>query len=131
VEERMVEKTTIESYKNLIAWRKGLKLCIDVYNRTKAFPQDERYGLKAELRKTARSVVYNIAEGQRRSPIAEYLRYLDIARGSQGELETQIILAGELGYFSRESRQQLQGLCDEMGRILYSLIRSLRRTKRS
>jgi four helix bundle protein len=120
----------IESYRDLIAWEKARQLCLSVYSATKAYPADERFGMTSETRRTARSVVYNIAEGHERRTTTEYLRFLDIARGSRGELETQLILATDLGYLSEEQSQHLLCLSDEVGRLVYALAESLRRRRR-
>ncbi len=76
----------IQSFKDLIVWQKAFQLCLDIYRGTHAFPTEERFGLTAELRKTSRSDIYNIAEGHKRRSTTEYLRFLDIASGSRAEL---------------------------------------------
>ena len=70
----------------------------EIYQLTSAFPQEELYGLSAQLRRSAVSVPSNIAEGAARSSKKEFLQFLSIARGSLSELETQVIIAKELGY---------------------------------
>lgn len=115
----------IRSFRDLIAWRKALALCADIYLATDKLPRHERFGLCAELRKTARSVVYNIAEGQRRGRTLEFRRFLDISRGSAGELSTQVELCGALGYLQREVFEGLLQEVDEVERLLAGLKRSL------
>ena len=97
----------IKTFKDLVVWRRGFRLGLDVYCATRSFPPDERFGLVAELRKTARSVVYNIAEGHRRRSTAEYVRFLSIASASGAELETQLLLARDLGYFAGKQAEEL------------------------
>jgi four helix bundle protein len=101
-------------------------LALEVYRLTRGFPSEERYGLSVELRKTARSLVYNIAEGHGRRSRLDYLRFLDIAAGSAAELETQILLARELGYVREADTERLASLHGEVERMLHSLSRKLR-----
>ncbi|MBI4705452.1 MAG: four helix bundle protein, partial [Deltaproteobacteria bacterium] len=84
----------------------------------------------AELRKTARSVACNIAEGHRRRSTTEYVRFLDIASGSAAEIETQLLLAGELRYFDRNQAHALLALHGEVERMLAALMRSLQERAR-
>ncbi len=76
--------------------------------------------------KTSRSVVYNIAEGHQRGSTREFLRFIDISLGSQAELETQILLAVSLGYVETQASRSVLATCDEVGRLLRGLSRSLR-----
>jgi four helix bundle protein len=99
----------------------------EVYAVTRGFPADERFGLTAELRKTVRSVPYNIAEGHKRRSTADYLRFLAFAAGSGGELETQLLLAERLQYLDDNQAADLLGHYREVERMLAGLIRSLER----
>ena len=116
----------IRTFRDLVVWRRAFALCVEVYRLTEAFPNCERFGLSAELRKTARSVMYNIAEGHRRRSTLEYVRFLDIARGSAGELETQLLLAQALGYLDRNASLDLLNALAEIDRMLSTLMRRLR-----
>ena len=115
----------VRTFKDLVVWQKAFQLCVSVYRVTKDFPVHERYGLTAELRKTARSVAYNIAEGHRRRSTADYLRFLDFAAASVAELETQFLLGRALGYFDEKSDLLLDRL-GEIERMLAALVRRLR-----
>ena len=86
----------LKKYKGLKVWQKSYKLCLDIYRITGKFPKEERYGLISQTRRSAVSVPSNIAEGYGRKTTADYIRLLYIAYGSLCELETQILLAGEL-----------------------------------
>ncbi|RPJ50215.1 MAG: four helix bundle protein [Acidobacteria bacterium] len=123
----------IRTFKDLVVWQKAFELAFEIYRVTKSFPSDERYGLTAELRKTARSVPYNIAEGHRRETTTEYIRFLNIGAGSAAELETQLLLAQRLGYFQEETAEQVLFQREEVDRMLNALVRSLksRRSARS
>ena len=89
----------IKTFKDLIVWQKAFELSIEIYRFSSEFPKPELYGLASELRKTSRSIVYNIAEGYKRWSTVDDIRFLRISAGSAAELETQIMLADRLGYF--------------------------------
>lgn len=116
----------IRTFRDLLVWRRAFAFCVEVYRITEAFPSCERFGLSAELRKTGRSVVYNIAEGHRRKSTVEYVRFLDIARGSAGELETQFLLAQALSYLDPSASINLLDALTEIDRMLIILMRRLR-----
>jgi four helix bundle protein len=119
------------SYRDVIAWQLAMELCLKVYSISNSFPDMEKFGLAAEIRKTARSVVYNIAEGHRRRTAADFARFLEIARGSQAEVDTQLILAAELGYLEMKTFEELRALSDETGAVIYSLTNAIRKGARS
>jgi four helix bundle protein len=110
-----------------LGWRKAFELCVDVYRATEGFPGHERYGIMIELRKTARSVIYNIAEGHQRSSTLEFIRFLQISLGSAAELETQLLLARALGYLDEQAHELLVQRLKEVDRMLAGLQQSLRR----
>jgi four helix bundle protein len=123
----MDEQRPVKSFKDLLVWQKALDFSVDIYRMTKEFPPDERFGLTAELRTTSRSIVYNIAEGHQRRTTAEYVHFLGIARGSAGELETQVILATRLGYVTPGKSEEMLGRHAEVVKMLNGLMRSLER----
>ena len=82
----------------LVAWKEAMALVRVVYEATRAFPAEETYGLTAQLRRAAVSVPSNVAEGAGRDGHKEFLRFLSIARGSLSEVETQLLIAADLGY---------------------------------
>jgi four helix bundle protein len=109
------------SFRELLVWRKAFALCLTVYRTSEAFPAHERFGISSELRKTARSVVYNIAEGHRRTTRREFSRFLDISLGSSAELVTQLLLARSLGYLAKDQAKLLLDAADEVSRMLFGL----------
>jgi four helix bundle protein len=96
-----------------------------VYGLTKSFPDDERYGLAAQLRRAAVSVASNIAEGQGRFSRGEFKQFLGHTRGSLLEIETQMTIATNLGYLDSRQSEVVFELSSEVGRILNGLISSL------
>ncbi len=116
---------TISSYKDLLAWQRGVELSLNVYKATTAFPRAEKFGLVSQLRRAAVSIPSNIAEGYGRGKTNDYSRFLRIARGSLYEVETQLTIAEQLGFLCEQSFTELESIAKELGRILAGLIRSI------
>ncbi len=117
----------LSNYKDLVVWQKSYSLCLQIYALTKKFPQDETYGLTSQMRRAVVSIPSNIAEGYGRRTTPDYLRALHIAYGSNCELETQLLLAHDLGYIRTEDMRVVQENIQEVERMLKSLINSLKR----
>ena len=115
----------LKNYKDLKVWQRSYQLCLDIYRTTKGFPIEERYGLTSQIRRSALSVPSNIAEGYGRKTTPDYIRSLYIAYGSNCELETQLLLSGDLGYVKVEEFNKLQADIGEVERMLKALITSL------
>jgi four helix bundle protein len=97
----------------------------EVYRATQAFPREETYGLTSQLRRSAVSVASNIAERQGRISKGEFRQFLGMARGSLIEMETQIVIAGNLGYMKAEIADRLTNSSGEVSRLLHGLMQSL------
>ena len=115
----------LKSFKDLKVWQRSYQLCLEIYKITKGFPEEEKYGLTSQLRRAAVSVPSNISEGFGRKTTPEYIQFLYIAYGSVCEIETQILLSGDLGYISNGRLEMLNEGIREVERILKALIRSL------
>ena len=115
----------LKNYKDLKVWQKAYQLCLEIYKMTRSFPKEERYGLISQLRRAALSIPSNIAEGYGRRTKGEYIQALYIGYGSICELETQILLSGDLGYVEKEHLDRIQGEIADVERMLKGLIRSL------
>jgi len=103
-----------------------MDLVTDVYSQTQSFPKEEIYGLTSQLRRAAVSVPSNIAEGKGRMTDRDRSHFFGQARGSLLEIETQILIAQRLGYVSQASADSSLALAGELGRMLNSLIQSIR-----
>jgi four helix bundle protein len=111
----------MRGHRDLIAWQKAMELVSRVYAVTHAFPKDELYGLTSQLRRAAVSVPSNLAEGYSRNSRNEFHHFVGQARGSLAEIETQVEVAGNLGYLSADTCAELQLRVDEVGRLLTGL----------
>ncbi|WP_184610024.1 four helix bundle protein [Xanthomonas arboricola] len=90
-------------HERLMVWRDAMSLVEAIYRLSHDFPDSERFGLTAQMRRAAISVPSNIAEGAARRSTAEYLRYLSMARGSLAELDTQLQIAARLQFGSPDT----------------------------
>lgn len=118
-----VIQADMESFRELIVWQRSLQLVRSVYESTQGFPKEEIFGLNMQMRRCAISVPSNIAEGYGRQHTSEYVRFLQIARGSLFELVTQMEIALCLGYM--QDITSVQNECTEIAKMLNSLIRKL------
>lgn len=114
-------------YKQLDVWRRAMKLVREIYDCTRSFPRDEIFGLSSQMRRAAVSVASNIAEGKGRYSQKELVQFLYKSRGSLLELETQILIARDLGYVDDKSGQNLSTRTLEVTRILNGLINRFQR----
>ncbi len=112
-------------HRDLLVWQQAIALVTTVYRLTASFPDSERFGLIAQMRRAAVSVPSNIAEGAARNTSKEYLHFLGIARGSLSELDTQFVIAHELAYIDQIAPIEL-AISDVFG-LLNGLINSLKR----
>lgn len=117
----------IRTYRDLVAWQKSMDLAEAVYQATQQFPNDERFGLTAQLRRCAVSIPSNIAEGFGRSRKTEFKRFLEIAKGSLFEFQTQAELARRLRFLQGETLFGLRSLAQEVDALVTALLRSQRR----
>ncbi len=114
-----------QAFRDLLVWQRSMQLTIAIYGLTKEFPQEERYGLTSQIRRSAVSIPSNIAEGQGRLNVGEFKQFLGIARGSNYEVQTQLELAKALKLANCELIQNAESLSHEVGRMIYALLESL------
>jgi len=115
----------IKSFKDLKIWQKGIEIVKDTYAMTEEFPRKEMYGLTMQMRRSAISVPSNIAEGFKRYHSKEYSQFLHVALGSAAELETQIIIAKELGFIKESKTEEILEKLDHLCRMTSSLLNKL------
>jgi len=115
-----------QSFKDLVAWQKSIDMTTSVYELTSRFPDAERFGLTNQMRRAAVSVSSNIAEGYGRSTKGEYHLFLGHACGSCSELETQLVIAKRLGFGESKRLESDEHLCNDVGRLLGALMKSVR-----
>lgn len=121
----------VQSFRDSIAWQKAMDLSLAVYEATRGFPPEERFGLTNQLRRASVSIASNIAEGQGRLTSGEFAHFLGMARGSALEVETQLELAVRLGFGSQEDLERAQSLATEVGRLLNAVLSSVRKRQRA
>ena len=122
----MTELNKIRSHKDLKLWQLGMEIAETIYDISRSFPSDERFGITSQLRRSAVSVPANIAEGNARSSTKEYLYHLSIAIGSLAEVETLLDLALRLKHGNSDAIRSLLNVLVEERRMLRGLQRSLR-----
>jgi four helix bundle protein len=114
-----------QSFRDLKVWNLSMELVETIYAVSRYFPADERFGLTTQIRRASVSVPSNIGEGARRKRRKAFLHHLDIALGSQGEVEVQLEIACRLGFVSKADYKRIQSTVEEIGRMLNGLIVSL------
>ena len=114
-----------QAYRRLVVWQKADELAYQIYHVTKAFPEDERFGLVSQMRRASVSVAANIVEGYTRSSSKERIRFYEIARGSLTELEYYIdFVYTRLKYIDAVAFELLASLRQDVGRLLHGFLKS-------
>jgi len=115
-------------YRKLQIWQKSFELARETYLFTKHFPEEERFGLASQMKRSAVSVVSNIAEGSQRISDRDFRSFIAIARGSLAELETQALLADAIGYITKEDAQKYFTHIEEVAKMLRAFFANLSAT---
>ena len=116
-----------QSYKDLLVWQKSIALCTRVYKLCEKFPRSELYGPADQMKRASVSVSSNIAEGQARQHLGEFLHFLSIANGSLAELDTQRMIATNLNLIDSHESAELENDITEIRKMLYALRAALKR----
>ena len=116
----------IRTHRDLDVWKEGIELVVKVYEIVQKFPNEEKYALVDQIKRSAISIPSNIAEGAARNSKKEFLQFLHISLGSISELETQLIIADRLGFLSKE---EIFPLIEKERSKLLGLIKYLRGEK--
>lgn len=116
-------------HRNLDVWKRSLQLAKSIYETTQNFPNNEQYGIVAQMRRAAMSIASNIAEGAARNSKKEFLQFLNVAQGSASELDTQVELAKELGYIDHNTYQSIMTEITVISKQLYGLAKTVKNKK--
>lgn len=117
----------MQDFRKLMVWQRAHQNTLEVYELTRCFPSEERYGRVSQLRRCAVSIPSNIAEGCGRGRDADFARFVQIAMGSSSELEYQLLLAYDLGYLDSEIYQPFCKQVIDVKRMLGGLLKTLKR----
>ncbi len=116
----------MKSFRDLKVWQAAMELSLLIYKLTSNFPDHERFGLSSQMRRAAVSIASNIAEGSARTTKKDFRNFVIIARGSNCELQTQLMIATDLGYGLPEALETAERLANDVGRMLNGLARYLK-----
>lgn len=116
----------MKSYREIKAWQKSMDLVTEIYHSTESFPESEKFGLTNQIRRAAVSVPSNIAEGFGRNSLPDFIRFLNIARGSLFELQTQIEISHNLLFMTQDVFESLESKAIEIEKIINALVKSLK-----
>ncbi len=119
----------INSVEELEVFKRSHKLTLDIYKVTKGFPQTEKFGLVAQMRRAAASINTNLLEGSHRLSRKEFRQFVGISKGSAGELKYHLLLAKDLGYLLESDYCNLKDEVEQISMMLNGLVRSLTDTK--
>ena len=114
----------LKNFKELNVWQHSYRLCLEIYRITATFPKEEKYGLTSQIRRSVVSIPSNIAEGYGRKTTLDYIRMLYISYGSDCELETQLLLAGDLDLIEKGEMETIKNDIADVERMLKALIKS-------
>lgn len=106
------------NFKNLIVWQKSVDLAVKVYQLTKSFPAEEKFGITSQMRRASVSVPSNIAEGTAKSSLKALSNSLGTSLGESYELETQAIIAQRVGLLTNEVFSDLESDISEVQRMI-------------
>ena len=122
----MIDQRPVKDYKDLQVWQKGMLPARTIYQLTKKFPSQEKFGLISQMRRAAISVPCNIAEGQARHTIGEFNHFLSHAEGSIAELDTQTLLSSiQRGFCRQKEAEDILALIVEIRKMVHSLRKKL------
>lgn len=121
--------STINHFTQLEAWKISHQLALEIYQITKNFPKDERFGIIDQLRRASASITANIAEGWGRFHYADRNKFYYQARGSCCEVQNFLILAKDLNYLDQDKFDKLYSMCNKSFQIISGLIRAVDRLR--
>jgi len=116
----------MKTHKDLDVYKLSISLVTDLYNITKNFPKEELFGITSQIRRSAISIPSNIAEGSARNHSKEYKQFLYIALGSASELDTQLLIAHNLDFITKETYNILSNKLESVSKMIQGLIKSIK-----
>ncbi|MFK5879108.1 MAG: four helix bundle protein [Flavobacteriaceae bacterium] len=116
----------MHNFKELNVWKESKDLCVLVYKLTKIFPTSEKYGIISQINRSSVSIPSNIAEGAGRNSNNDFARFIHIATGSSFELETQLMIAFEIGYIDNENFEKVINQLNKIQKMLVSFNKHLK-----
>jgi four helix bundle protein len=119
----------MKSHKDLDVWKAAILLAKNIYRVTATFPKEEMFGMTAQMRRCSVSIPSNIAESAARQGNKEFIQFLHVALGSAAELETQLIIAGEVELGNRSVLNNLDEDLTRIRQMLRGLVKSLKAPK--
>ena len=119
------------NFEKLEVWQKAIDFADLIYNETRGFPAEERFGLTNQLRRAVVSISSNIAEGSSRSSKSDFSRFIEIATGSVFEAVSQAFVARRQSLFSEDQFREIYTDAEELSRMLSGLRKSLLSTLNS
>ncbi len=121
----------MRTHKDLDVWKLSIDFVTEIYKLTNSFPKDEIFGLTNQIRRAAVSIPSNIAEGAARNYKKEFVQFLYIALGSQQELDTQVLIAKNLGFITEDIFLETSNKIQTIGKLLNGLIKYLKSNERN
>jgi four helix bundle protein len=115
----------MKNYKELIVWQKGIELVKKVYQLSKYFPSEEKYGMVSQITRATVSIPANIAEGSSRNSDKDYARFLQVALGSAFEVQTYLVIAKEMRWIDESKINEVEILLEEEIKMIHSFIKKL------
>lgn len=116
----------MKTHKDLKVWKESIALVTVIYKHTEGFPKSELYGLTNQIRRSSVSISSNISEGAARHSQKEFIHFLYIALGSSSELETQLIIAENLGFIEKTANEMLMTKLKSISKMLHGLIKHVK-----
>lgn len=121
-----MQKAVIQKFTDLVAWQKAHELALKIYKITNLFTSDEQFGLINQMRRCSTSTKSNLAEGFGRQTKPDKIQFYTIARGSNLELQDQLITARDLSYISEDSYKELEEMAIHVNKLINGLIKSIK-----
>lgn len=121
-----MDNKKITSFTGLDTWKEGHKLVLMIYDITKKFPKEEIFGLVSQMRRAAVSITSNIAEGFSRNGVKEKIQFYSVARGSNVEIQNQLLIAKDIKYIDKESFNKIAEQSIKVNKLINGMIRYCR-----